>query len=74
MKTKRTDHAMEQMTRLYNRILALGGTIPPPEPWAIIAKHGHKIRVDAALRNLQLLELVEKLEKHHETNKSLQPA
>jgi len=40
-------------TRLEDRIYAAGGKIPPPWPWD----------TDGTLRNLQLLELVEELER-----------
>ena len=55
--------AVEQQHRLSEKILALGGTVPAPWPWAITKKWGKKVWVDTALRNLQLLELVEKLER-----------
>ena len=55
-----------QAIRLRKRIKALGGTIPQPWPWSVVKRYrykGHKVVVDAALYNLQLLELVEDLEK-----------
>jgi hypothetical protein len=55
--------ATKQMIRLNERIKALGGTIPAPWPWAVVKQRKNKVWVDAALRNLQLLELVEDLEK-----------
>jgi hypothetical protein len=52
----------EQMVRLEAKIIKLGGKIPAPWPWAILKRRGTKVVVDVALRNLQLLELVEDLE------------
>lgn len=65
---KRKSPALEQLARLERKVLDLGGIIPPPEPWAIHGRRGGKVTVDLALRNLQLLELVEDLEKKHERN------
>jgi hypothetical protein len=45
---------IEQYVRLEARIQELGGTLPRPWPWD----------TDGTLRNLQLLELVEDLERH----------
>lgn len=55
--------ALEQMARLEAKIIRLGGTIPEPWPWSIVKMRGGKVWVDTALRNLQLLELVEDLER-----------
>lgn len=56
-----------QMLRLKEKILALGGEIPDPWEWAIIKRTKRKgvpkVVVEAALYNLQLLELKEDLEK-----------
>jgi hypothetical protein len=46
-------------TRLEDRITKLGGTIPNPWPWD----------EDGTLRNLQLLEIVEVLEKKYRWEK-----
>lgn len=55
------------MFRLEEKIAALGGTIPQPWPWAINktwkSKGKIKMEVDLGLRNLQLLELLEDLQK-----------
>ena len=55
--------ALEQLARLERKVIALGGMLPKPWPWAIYGHRGGKAKVDLALRNLQLLELVEDLEK-----------
>ena len=59
---KRTT-AADRTALLQAKIELLGGTIPAPWPWAIIRKRGTRTLVDAPLYNLQLLELVEDLEK-----------
>jgi hypothetical protein len=56
----------EQMFRLEEKIVKLGGEIPQPWPWAINKTRKRKgkivMEVDLGLRNLQLLELKEDLE------------
>ena len=57
--------------RLQDRVVALGGTLPQPWEWAVIrrfrkrgkAGRGNVTQVDTALYHLQLLELIERLEK-----------
>jgi hypothetical protein len=53
---------LTQRTRLENRIRELGGTIPDKWPWD-----------DGTLRNTQLLEVVEDLEKKKADEKKKQP-
>ena len=56
---------LEQRARFEKRIIELGGKIPKPSPWPDRS---------GALRNLQLLERVEALErKHEDTNTSRNP-
>jgi hypothetical protein len=55
------------MLRLKEKIRVLGGEIPEPWPWAVVKmtmrKGERKVIVDSGLYNLQLLELMEDLQK-----------
>lgn len=68
---KNKNNEQNRIQRLQDKVKALGGELPEPWPWAVNRRYkrrglggrGNVVEVDSALYGLQLLELIEDLEK-----------